>query len=315
MELKGIDWISGIQRQDKRVIARLITHIENRDIHTDLILDQLYPITGKAFVVGVTGPPGVGKSTLVDGVVAYLRSIQMRVAVVAIDPSSPFTGGAILGDRVRMTDHALDSGVFIRSMGSRGKQGGVAYCTREVIHVLDAAGYDVIFVETIGVGQAELDVMNVADSVAVVLHPESGDMVQVLKAGIMEISDLYVINKADLRGADRLEGQIHDMIELVKKPSDWHPPVLKSIAKDRIGAREMWENLLHHKGFLEENGEWLRRRRNNLYYEVREMIATRVGRQIDKIMQQVECMEDLHKLVERRVSPYQVVEKWIQRII
>lgn len=310
-----IDVIDSIQRQDKRIIARLITRIENEVVHTQGILEQLYPLTGKAFVVGMTGPPGVGKSTLVDGLITHLRSLQKTVAVVAIDPSSPFTGGAILGDRVRMTNHALDQGVFIRSMGTRGKQGGVAHCTREVVHVLDAAGYDVIFVETVGVGQAELDVMNLADSVVVVLHPESGDMVQVLKAGIMEVSDVFLINKADLKGADRLEAQVHDMIGLVKTSQEWSPPVLKVVAKNGQGIEEIWESVLLHRAYNQENGDWLKRREEKIQHEVREMITTHIYQHIEKKIQHNEFTANVQEVVARERNPYEIAQKWVSRII
>jgi LAO/AO transport system kinase len=189
----------------------------------------------------------------------------------------------------------------------------MAHCTREVIHVLDAAGYDVILVETVGVGQAELDVMHVADSVAVVLHPEAGDMVQVMKAGIMEISDLYIINKADLPGADRLHGQLQEMLHIGKKEGEWHPPIHSMIATRGEGVQILWKQLLAHKAFQQENGEWLKRRGRNAQYEIKEMLTETIHKHLHDMMNGDEFIQDLHEVAIRRRNPYEVSQKWVHR--
>ncbi|MFS8513724.1 MAG: methylmalonyl Co-A mutase-associated GTPase MeaB, partial [Planifilum fulgidum] len=191
------DLIKGVRRRDRRSIARAITLIEGASDEADVLAEALYPHTGKAYIVGITGPPGAGKSTLLNRLIAHLRGEGLTVGVIAVDPTSPFSGGALLGDRVRMTEHAVDEGVFIRSMGTRGHLGGLAAATQDAVRVLDAAGYDIILVETVGVGQTELTIMELADTVVLVLTPGAGDIVQVWKAGIMEIADLFLVNKAD----------------------------------------------------------------------------------------------------------------------
>lgn len=254
--------VSRIVEGDRRAVARGLTIVENNADGKRSLLQGLYPHCGKTHVVGITGSPGAGKSSLVDGLIRHLRGLGLTVGVLAVDPSSPFTGGALLGDRVRMTQHSADKGVYIRSMGSRGSLGGLARGTREMGYVLEASGCDVILLETVGVGQAELDVMSVADSVALVLTPGAGDAVQAAKAGIMEIADLFVVNKADLPGADALIRELQWMIHDKRKfREEWKPPIVRTSAARSEGLQELWTTLTHHKQHLQDHGYWEARRR------------------------------------------------------
>lgn len=258
---------SRILRKDVRAVARALSDIDNDAAGKRELLQSLYPYAGRAHVVGFTGSPGAGKSTLVDATIAYLRSQGLQLGVLAVDPSSPFTGGALLGDRIRMTRHATDPGVYIRSVGSRGSLGGLGRSTREMMLVLDAYGCDVILLETVGVGQAELDVMSVADTVTLVLTPGAGDHVQTAKAGIMEIADLFVVNKADLPGTPALVKELQLMVhEKTHFREDWQPPIVKTIAAANEGISAMWQEIARHRAHLQATGH-LRARRQRLHQE------------------------------------------------
>lgn len=238
-------WIEKLREKNKRAIAKCISCLENNVNAQEAMLNQLRSFTGHAHVVGFTGSPGTGKSTLINQLIRHLREQSLTVGVLAVDPSSPFTGGAILGDRVRMTEHALDPGVFIRSMGSRGHSGGLSKGTQDAVRVLDAAGFDVILVETVGVGQAELDIMKLVETVVLVLNPGSGDVIQVFKAGIMEIADLYVINKADAPGARRLEADIREYVELSYHDREETPPaIIQTVGTESKGIDRLWIELV-----------------------------------------------------------------------
>src|SRR5262245_3036118 len=248
---------------DRVALARLMTLVENRAPGVPALMSRLHPRTGRAHVVGVTGPPGAGKSTLTDRITARLRARGERVGIVAVDPTSPFSGGAVLGDRIRMQAHFLDPGVFIRSLASRGSHGGIARATRDVIRLLDAYGMEHVIVETVGVGQTELAVMRLADTTVVVLVPEAGDAIQVMKAGLLEIADLFVVNKADREGAERMQGELLQMLHL-RPASSWTVPVLLTQATTDVGVAAVVEALAAHRTALAaapDRAERARRRR------------------------------------------------------
>ena len=274
-------------------LARLMTLIERDGREVGPILEAIAPQLGKAFTIGVTGPPGAGKSSVVDRLAALMRQAGKTVGVVAIDPSSPFTGGALLGDRIRMSQHYLDKCVFIRSMATRGSHGGLARATKDVIKLLDASGRDYVMVETVGVGQTELDVMGTTDTVIVILVPEAGDGVQVMKAGLMEIADIFVVNKADRDGAQRMLTELNLMLELKyssRSPSEsaqpqWKIPVLAAQAVNNVGMTELFQAIESHQRFLGETGELERRRKarrreellSRVEYEVRRRLTAKAG--------------------------------------
>src|SRR5438094_265159 len=252
---------------DRLALARLITHVENRSVAVPSIMQAIHARARDAYVVGVTGPPGAGKSTVVDRLTAHLRAEGATVGIVAVDPSSPFTGGAVLGDRIRMQAHALDPGVFIRAMATRGSLGGLARATGEVIKLLAASGHDWVLVETVGVGQTELDIMKLADTTVVVLVPESGDAIQTMKAGLMEAADLFVVNKADRAGAPALMAELkfaahlHHASATSPKDIDWEVPVLSAQAQADVGVAELLGEIRRHRAALESSGTLETRRR------------------------------------------------------
>lgn len=276
---------------DERALARLMTLVERDGAEVGPILEAIAPKLGNAFTIGVTGPPGAGKSSLVDRLATLMRKAGKTVGIIAIDPSSPFSGGALLGDRIRMTQHFLDRGVFIRSMATRGSHGGLSRATKDVIKLLDAAGRDYILVETVGVGQTELDVMGATDTVLVALVPEAGDGVQVMKAGLMEIADIFVVNKADRDGAARMQTELSLMLELKysakhPEPGDppmWKIPVLPAQALNNIGMTELFQAIEDHHRFLQDTGELLRKRKarrreellSRVEYEARRRLLAR----------------------------------------
>ncbi|TMF90805.1 MAG: methylmalonyl Co-A mutase-associated GTPase MeaB [Chloroflexi bacterium] len=259
---------------DVRALARAISLAEDRDPQATELVAELQPHTGNGYLVGLTGAPGTGKSTLADALVKVIRDRQRTVGVIAVDPSSPFTGGAVLGDRIRMSRHTLDKGVFIRSMGARGHLGGLAAATREAIHLLDAYGRDVILVETVGVGQSELEISTICDTVVLTLMPESGDAVQTIKAGILEIADVFVINKIDLGGAEKTRRLIQDAMTLGQKQA-WRPPIVMASAAKEEGIGEVWDAILAHQAFLKESGALASRRQERVKQEVVALVAER----------------------------------------
>jgi LAO/AO transport system kinase len=298
-----------------RALARGLSLIEDRaDGYMDLLKD-LYRRAGRARVMGVTGPPGAGKSTLVDKLIGAYRQAGLRVAVVAVDPSSAFSGGAILGDRIRMQDRATDAGVYIRSMATRGHMGGLAMATGDALTVLDAAGFDVILVETVGVGQDEVDIVREADTVLVVLVPGLGDDIQAIKAGIMEIADVFVINKADREGVDRVEREIHAMLTLAGESMAWTPPIAKTVAVKGEGIAELLEEIDNHRRYLDSDGGREARLKLKYSQKFRDLLAERFLMEASSRHLSSEKEERLLESFLRRESdPYTAVEEILSHL-
>jgi len=262
----------------------MLSMIERGDDDAREIGRMAYPRSGRGYTVGLTGAPGAGKSTLTSAAIAHLRSLELEIAVLAIDPSSPFTGGAILGDRVRMQDHATDPGVFIRSMATRGHLGGLSLATPEAVRALDAIGRHWILVETVGVGQVEVEVAGKADTTVVVVNPGWGDSVQANKAGLMEIADIFVINKADRKGVDETRRDLTQMLDLSDLPHEsWRPPIIATVGSTGEGVTDLWDAVLEHRAYAEEWGLLAERREFRLREELREIVAQRLGRRARQI--------------------------------
>ncbi len=299
---------------NRRAAARLISKVENDEPEKRELLQEIFPHTGNAYVIGVTGAPGSGKSSLVDCLLQQMRSEKLKVGVIGVDPTSPFSGGAILGDRIRMQEHALDQDVFIRSMGTRGSLGGLARATREAIQVLDAFGKDIILVETVGVGQSEVDIVKTADSTMVVLTPAGGDSVQTIKAGIMEIADLFVVNKADFPGTERTLTEINVMLDM-KEDNRWRPPVMRTVSVRSEGIEEVWGSLQEHRRFMEDSGRLLEIRRERVRRELTEQVEYLVKNRIwDRVKEQIEFDSLVEKIVLRRRDPYSAAHELLDKI-
>ncbi|RCK73449.1 MAG: putative periplasmic protein kinase ArgK and related GTPases of G3E family [Anaerolineae bacterium] len=307
---------------NRLALARLLTQVENESQEGVEELNRLFPYTGKAHIVGVTGAPGTGKSSLVNQLVYAFRHPEgeqkpVRVAVVAVDPSSPFSGGAILGDRVRMRDVAGDADVFIRSTASRGALGGVAASTAKIVQVFDAAGFEMIFIETVGAGQAEVDIARLAHTVVVVEAPGLGDDIQAIKAGILEIADIIVLNKADRPLADNAERVLRTMLEMAgnrqkveegKPSNEWIPPLIRTIATEGKGIREVCEAIQEHGRYLHSSGEWGRRERLRLQTELENRLQAALLKRLQDSIS-IETYENLlNEIVSRQLSPYQALE-------
>lgn len=298
---------------DRRALARLISMVENDDPQKNKVLKDIYAHTGNGYVFGITGAPGSGKSSMVDKLLKIIRKENLTVGVLAVDPSSPFTGGAILGDRIRMQEHTLDTGIFIRSMGARGTLGGLSRATREAIKIVDAYGKDVIFLETVGVGQSEVDIVKYADTTVLVLTPAAGDSVQTIKAGVMEIADIFVVNKADLPGADRTVTELEAMLDLSPE-KEWRPPILLANSLYGEGIEDIWKSANEHRRYLEESGQLHRvrkeRARREFMDQVEHLIKAEMWNRIKKIVSLEELAEDL---VKRRNDPYTAAQELLKR--
>jgi len=295
---------------DRLVLARTITAVENGDPSADRVVRSLYGRSGRAPVVGLTGPLGVGKSSLVNALVGRLRSLGQTVGVVGVDPSSPFTGGSVLGDRIRLERRADDTGVYFRSMASRGAAGGVAAATREVSRLLDAAGFDVILVETVGSGQVDVAIRDIASTSIVVLVPHLGDEVQTLKAGLFEIADIFCVNKVDLPGADQAKRDLAELVTLGGHPGDWEPPVVGTSTVEPAGIVELWDSVLAHEKFLDASGERTRGERKRLSSEIVGIARDRVGHELTRRLEQDPSLRRLlDEVVARRIDPRTAAER------
>ena len=301
---------------DPRAVARLISLVEDASPHLREVMALLAPHTGRARVVGLTGSPGVGKSTSTSALVGALRAKGMRVGVLAVDPSSPFSGGALLGDRVRMQDHALDRDVYIRSMASRGHLGGLSWATPQALRVLDAAGCDVVLVETVGVGQAEVEVASTADTTIVLLAPGMGDSIQAAKAGILEVADLFVVNKADRDGADQTVRDLRYMLSLGEKrdAGAWKPPILKTVASQGQGVDEVVDALEKHYGWMERTGELERRRRARACREVEELAVTALRERMADVHGSTALQELADRVVAGDLDPYTAADELVAAV-
>lgn len=299
-----------ILASDKRSIARGITMVENDEKDAAELLKVLYKNTGKAYLIGITGPPGAGKSTITNALTKKLRENNFKVGIIAVDPTSPFTGGALLGDRIRMQDVGLDNNVFIRSMATRGSLGGLARKAKEASEILDAAGMDFIIIETVGVGQSELDIAQTADTTIVVLVPESGDAVQTMKAGLMEIGDLFVINKSDREGSDALGLALRTMLHLkMKIDDDREVKVVKTVGTQNKGIDELYSEILKHKEYLEKKGKLELKRKEHLTKQINELVISKLESKFWTPELKDSLAENIERISKREESPYDFVEK------
>ena len=305
---------AGVRDGDRRALARAITLVENGDALAYDVVADLYPATGSAYAVGITGPPGVGKSSLISALIRHVRAGGTTIGVVSVDPSSPFSHGALLGDRIRLADHFLDPGVFIRSMGTRGHLGGLAEATLQALLVLDAAGKEIVFLETVGAGQSEVEVIGIADTVVLVLMPGSGDSVQALKAGIMEIPDVIAINKRDHPAAKTMLNEVRSIVAL-DRDREWRPPIVLTEATQGEGVPELWEKIAEHRSHLVESGKLDERRRQNLAGEVFAVASARAKRHLEHaVADDPELRRLLDEVQRRELDPLSAVREILEKV-
>ena len=298
-------------REGKRLaLARLMSLVERGGDEARVLGAHTYSQVGAAYTVGMTGAPGSGKSSLAAELASVVRSEQQRLAILAVDPSSPFTGGAILGDRVRMQDHVTDDGIYIRSMATRGHLGGLSLATPQAIRVLDALNWPWILVETVGVGQVEVEIAGAADTTIVVVNPGWGDAIQANKAGLMEVADIFVINKSDRKGADDTRRDIQQMLEL-SSLGDWEPPIVMTVATDQIGADELWQTVGEHRSYLQESGELEARRKLRVQAELTEIVNRSLEQRVIAAMEGPETADLKEKLARGEIDPYAAAARLI----
>jgi LAO/AO transport system kinase len=305
---------AGIRGGDRRALARAITLVENGDRLAADLVRELYPQTGGAYAVGITGPPGVGKSTLIGALLRHVRDLGRTAGVISVDPSSPFSKGALLGDRIRLADHFLDPGVFIRSMGTRGHLGGLAEATLQALLLLDASGKDIVFVETVGTGQSEVEVVGVADTIVLVLMPGSGDSIQALKAGIMEIPDVIAVNKLDHPAAKTMLNEVRSVLALGGE-REWKPPIVLTEAARGENVEQLWSDIERHHTYLEESGRLDLRRRDNMRGEVFALASARAK---EHLVRSVEGNPELERLLDqvhrRELDPLSAVQEILEKV-
>jgi len=306
-------FLDAVLAGDGRAVARAISLVEDETPEAAALIGQIYPRTGRAYLIGITGAPGTGKSTLVDALTVEIRRSGLTVGIIAVDPTSPFTGGAILGDRVRMTGHAADAGVYIRSMATRGHLGGLSRATSDVALVLDAAGKDVIIIETVGVGQDEVDIVRTADVSIVVVVPGTGDDVQAIKAGIMEIGDIFVVNKADREGADRAAQAIAANLSLqTSAVGEWKPPIVKTEATRAVGIDELWRQIGRFREHSAEQQASRRRERQRV--RLRELLARQLVARLESMLPAGDIDRIAERVAKREIDPYAAVAELIDRV-
>ena len=298
---------------EQRALSRLITLLERGDVDAADAMKAIDSQTGRAYTVGITGPPGAGKSTVVDQLTRLARNADSTVGIIAVDPTSPYSGGAILGDRIRMQRHYLDSGVFIRSVATRGQSGGLPRIVKSMVRALDAAGIDLILVETVGVGQTELGIVSVADTVLVALNPESGDAIQTLKAGVMEIADIFLVNKADRAGAEQMATAITGMLQMSETSLDWNPPVVLTTAHTGQGIEDLWEKIGDHRKFQTSSGVLNRRRGLQRKQEFLEAVEEALAQRLrDRVENDPDLNATLEQVAAKETEPYSAALHYLE---